>query len=675
MRTKNIITTFTCALFLSTLSAHKQPVYQSVNDYPVPNSPINEADYSPVSTTFRVWAPAAKKAWVSVSENKQGASEHLTKMKLQANGLWTVTIHGDMLGKLYRFEILNGKVKESTVGIFAKALTANGERAAIVDMSKTDPTGWSADVRPSLAKPSDLTVYELHYRDMSMHPSSGMTHQGKFLALTEQGTHNPEGQSTGLDHIKELGVNAVQIMPSFDFGSIDEMANFSNNSQKGDVAATSSQRLYNWGYDPENYNAPEGSYSTNPSDPSVRIKEMKTMIQALHKNGIRVIMDVVYNHTFAIKGSNFHITAPGYFYRYKADGTPADGSGCGNETASERGMMRKFMVESVCYWVREYHVDGFRFDLMAIHDMETMREIRKALDEIDPSITIYGEGWAAGAPALPESQLALKKNIYQLDRIGAFGDELRDALRGPFSDDRQGAFLAGIAGEEESVKFGIVGGIAHPDVNMSKVNYSNAPWTNNPSQMVSYVSCHDDMCLADRLRAELPNADEAELLRLDKLAQTAVFTSQGIPFILCGEEVFRSKKGVHNSFSSPDSINEIDWNNKSRYHDLYQYYRGLVEMRRLHPAFRLGSAVEVRNNLHFLKTEVPCVVAYTVKGSNEELLVVLNGNKNPSCVDVPDGQWRIIASNGEIDNTATKSLSGGAVTIAAQTALILVRSK
>ena len=658
MNAKNLFTALIGLAFAS--FAHGQAVYKSVNDYPVPQSASNEMNYSPAETTFSLWAPAAKAVWVNIENDSEGhQSSKSLKMKPQSDGCWTRTVKGNLLGKLYDFSIRNGQTIDRSVGIFAKAVTANGAKAAVVDMKATNPAGWENDVRPVLRNAADLMVYELHYRDISMHPSSGIKNKGKFIALTEVGTHNAEGQSTGLDHIRQLGVNAVQIMPSFDYGSVDETQLEKNK--------------YNWGYDPVNYNAPEGSYSTNPNNPAVRIKEMKSMIQSLHKSGLRVIMDVVYNHTFAIKGSNFNSTAPGYFYRYNAKGEPCNASGCGNETASEREMMRKYMVESVCYWVKEYHIDGFRFDLMGIHDLETMKAIRAALDAIDPSITLYGEGWAAGAPALPDSQLAMKKNIGQLDRIGAFGDEMRDALRGPFSDDHQGAFLASLPYNEESVKFGIVGCIDHPDIDMTKVNYSKAPWTAQPQQAVSYVSCHDDMCLADRLRSELPQATEDEILRLDKLAQTAVFTSQGIPFILCGEELFRSKQGVHNSFDSPDAINEINWENKSKYNDLYQYYCGLTQMRRNHPVLRLGDAEAVRRDLHFVKTELPCMVAFTVKDAKEEMLVVLNGAREEGCIDVPEGDWHILIRNGTVDNAAIQVLKGGAVKIAPQSALILVR--
>ena len=424
-----------------------------------------------------------------------------------------------------------------------------------------------------------------------------------------------------------------------------------------------------------NYNVPDGSYSTDPYKPETRIREFKQMVQALHKAGIRVILDVVYNHTFNIDGSNFQRTYPDYFYRKTADGKYSDGSGCGNETASERDMMRRFMVESVLYWIDEYHIDGFRFDLMGCHDIETMNAIRKAVDEVDPTIFIYGEGWSAGSCALPTEQLGLKANMKAMPGIAAFSDELRDALRGPFSDDTKGAFLAGKPGEEESIKFGIAGAIEHPQVDMSKVNYSTEAWASQPTQMISYVSCHDDMCLTDRLRASIPGITTDELIRLDMLAQTAVLTSQGVPFILSGEEMLRDKKGVHNSYNSPDSINRLDWNNMERYPQVMDYYKNLTRLRHNHPAFRLGSADLVRRHLEFLPTQ-PGLVAFRLKdyaGRDDwrNIIVILNAAKQQRKVTIPQGNYTIVCHEGKIDENGLSTFSGSEATVSAQSALIL----
>ena len=615
---------------------------------------FNEVVYSPKSTTFSLTtSPDVKKVDVVISDNDSDTAQQLVKsMKRVGAGKWKLTVKNDLKGKYYVFSVYNQAQPDHTPGVFAKAVGVNGKRGAIVDLKDTDPDGWADDVRPELKNPCDLIIYEMHHRDFSMDMSSGIKNKGKFLALTEP---------AAISHLRRLGVNAVHILPSFDFASIDE--------SKPDVAQ------YNWGYDPLNYNVPEGSYSTNAADPKTRIREFKQMVQALHKAGIRVILDVVYNHTFDINGSNFQKTYPDYFFRKNAEGKYSDGSGCGNETASDKELMREFMKESVAYWVNEYHIDGFRFDLMGVHDIETMNEIHDVVAKIDPTIYIYGEGWSAGSCAYPQDKLATKANTCELNGIGAFSDEMRDALRGPFSDDTKGGFLAGVPGQEESIKFGIAGAISHPQIDMTKVNYSKVPWTNEPSQMVAYVSCHDDMCLTDRLRSSIPYIGDDELIRLDLLAQTAVLTSQGVPFILSGEEMLRDKKGVHNSFRSPDSINRLDWNNLKRYPQVFDYYAGLISLRKQHPAFRMGSADEVRKNLCFLEAPEG-VVAYQLKNnaggdSWKNIIVVLNSQKTPQTVDVPENTYTMVVANGKVDTNGIGLLSGKTLTVAPQSALIV----
>ena len=615
---------------------------------------FNEVVYSPKSTTFSLTtSPDVKKVDVVISDNDSDTAQQLVKsMKRVGAGKWKLTVKNDLKGKYYVFSVYNQAQPDHTPGVFAKAVGVNGKRGVIVDLKDTDPDGWADDVRPELKNPCDLIIYEMHHRDFSMDMSSGIKNKGKFLALTEP---------AAISHLRRLGVNAVHILPSFDFASIDE--------SKPDVAQ------YNWGYDPLNYNVPEGSYSTNAADPKTRIREFKQMVQALHKAGIRVILDVVYNHTFDINGSNFPKTYPDYFFRKNAEGKYSDGSGCGNETASDKELMREFMKESAAYWVNEYHIDGFRFDLMGVHDIETMNEIHDVVAQIDPTIYIYGEGWSAGSCAYPQDKLATKANTCELNGIGAFSDEMRDALRGPFSDDTKGGFLAGVPGQEESIKFGIAGAISHPQIDMTKVNYSKVPWTNEPSQMVAYVSCHDDMCLTDRLRSSIPYIGDDELIRLDLLAQTAVLTSQGVPFILSGEEMLRDKKGVHNSFRSPDSINRLDWNNLKRYPQVFDYYAGLISLRKQHPAFRMGSADEVRKNLCFLEAPEG-VVAYQLKNnaggdSWKNIIVVLNSQKTPQTVDVPENTYTMVVANGKVDTNGIGLLSGKTLTVAPQSALIV----
>ena len=625
------------ATFLFTLTAQAQNVF-------------NEVSYSPRQTTFKLNAP--KKPTLRIYEAGRGGNAiKKIKMKQTAENVWEATVSGDLKGKFYTFDIGRGE----TPGVFAKAVGINGHRGAIIDMQTTNPSGWNSDHRLALKSPADLIIYDMHHRDFSIDPSSGLVNKGKFLALTEQ---------KAIRHLKELGINAVHILPSFDFASIDE--------------ANTTTPQYNWGYDPQNYNVPEGSYSFDAEQPTRRILEFKQMVQALHKAGIRIILDVVYNHTFDIEGGNFDRTFPMAYYRYTADGKPSNGSGCGNETASEKPLMRQFMLESMKYWADEYHIDGFRVDLMGIHDIETMNLIRKELSSIDPNIFIYGEGWTAGTCAYPTEKLALKAHIKQMPGIAAFSDEIRDALRGPFSDEKQASFLGGIAGFEESIKAGIAGMIAHPQVDYTKVNYTKEPWANEPTQMIAYVSCHDDMCLVDRLKASIPEAayDMEEVIRLDQLAQTVVFTSQGIPFMLSGEEMLRDKKGVHNSFNSPDEINHLDWNNLKKYPQVFAYYKGLIQMRKSHPAFRLGSAELVRKHLEFLPTQQDCLVAFRLKnhaGGDKwnNIYVVLNGNTDLQSVNIPKGKYTIVANNGVINEAGIGEMEGGEVMIDAQTALIL----
>ena len=640
--------------------------------------PTHQFKYTKQATDFCFYAnPDAKSVMLRLYDEGLGGKPVKT-VKLQQDkqqpGYWKATVKGDLKGKFYTID-QSGNKKEwvETPGVFATAVGVNGKRGYIYEPSETNPEGWCKDKRPELKSPCDLVIYEMHHRDYSiarnttlsptLQKDAGKTeYPGKFLALTEP---------WAIEHLKNLGVNAIHILPSYDYGSVDE--------------TRLSTPQFNWGYDPVNYNVPEGSYSTDPYNPLARIREFKQMVQALHKAGIRVILDVVYNHTYDIEHSNFQRTYPDYYYRKNADGSYSNGSGCGNETASEKPMMRKFMIESVRHWINEYHIDGLRFDLMGVHDIETMNAIRHAVDEIDPSIFIYGEGWSAGSCAYPQEKLGLKAHIRQMPRIAAFSDDLRDALRGPFSDDTKGAFLAGLPGSEESIKAGIAGMISHPQVDFTKVNYSKESWVNEPSQMISYVSCHDDMCLVDRLKASIPSlktvdgklsdSQLAELVRLDKLAQTAVMLSQGVPFMLNGEELLRDKKGVHNSFESPDSINQINWGNLARYPQVFDYYKSLLQLRKNHPAFRLGRADLVRRHLEFLPSQ-DALVAFRLKDyaggdSWNNIIVVLNGSKEQREVTIPEGTYTIVACDGVINEQGLGEITGQKVSVDPQSALII----
>ncbi|WP_036915088.1 type I pullulanase [Prevotella sp. P6B4] len=610
---------------------------------------FKEVDYTPKETKFQLFAPNnAKQITVRIYKDGLGGKAIKTaKMQKTGNECWTATIKGDLMGKFYTFDIGKGEC----AGIFAKAVGVNGLRGAIINLAKTNPEGWDKDQHPVLKSPADLVIYEMHHRDFSINRKDAK-YPGKFMALTEP---------WAIKHLKKLGINAIHILPSYDYGSVDE--------------TRLSDHKYNWGYDPVNYNVPEGGYATDPYQPEVRINEFKQMVQALHKAGIRVILDVVYNHTYDIEHSNFQRTYPDYFYRKTNDGQYSNGSGCGNETASDKPMMRQFMIESVKYWINEYHIDGFRFDLMGVHDIQTMNEIRKAVDAIDPSLFIYGEGWSAGSCAYPQEELAMKANITEMPGIAAFSDEIRDALRGPFSDDTKPAFLAGLPGNKESIKFGITGAICHPQVDMTKVNYSQKPWAIEPTQMISYVSCHDDMCLVDRLRSSIPGISTEELIKLDLLAQTTVFTSQGVPFMLCGEELLRNKKGVHNSFESPDSINQLHWENLKRYPQVFNYYRQLIQLRKHHPAFRLGNADLVRKHLEFIDTPESTVAFrlknYAGRDDWRNIIVILNSSKEPVEITIPDGRYTVVCCDGNINENGLGTITGTKTIVDPQSALIL----
>lgn len=622
--------------------------------------------YTPRQSTFKLHTLPSAKAVVLRIYNQGTGGKAVKTVEMKRVGhkqgqlaTYEATLKGDLKGKFYTLDVKYGQhFLGECPGPEAQAVGVNGQRGAVVDMRDTDPEGWAQDRGPDIAG-KDLMIYELHHRDFSiarninLDPAIHVKRQssqypGKYLTLTEP---------WAINHLKQLGVNAVHLLPSFDFASIDE--------SKPDVPQ------YNWGYDPLNYNVPEGSYSTNAADPVTRIREFKLMVQALHRAGIKVILDVVYNHMFSIEGNSFQKTMPDAIFRKLPDGSYSNGSACGNETKSE-GIFGDYMLRSVKYWVDEYHIDGFRFDLMGVHDIATMNKIRH---ELPSGIFIYGEGWSAGSCALPASKLGVKANVPKMPGIAAFSDEMRDALRGPFNDDHKGAFLAGIAGEEESIKAGIAGCIAHPQVDYSKVNYSKQPWALQPTQMIAYVSCHDDMCLVDRLRTEMPGIAGDELERLDMLAQTAVFTSQGVPFMLSGEEMMRDKKGVHNSFNSPDSINQLDWNGKLLHPQVWNYYCQLLALRKAHPAFRLGEAELVRRHLEFLPTQ-DCVVAFCLKdhagGDNwNNIYVVLNARNTPARVEVPQGWYTVVAAGGKIDAGGMGTFNGSAVEVAPQSALIM----
>ena len=619
-------------------------------------------------TRFTLWSPEAQAARVYLYDTDRNSSATDTlEMTRGERGTWRASVARPLYGKFYTFSIKHdGKWLAETPGAWAKAVGTNGHRAAIIDFAKTDPEGWAEDKGPKVDHITDVVLYEMHHRDMSMSPTSGIVHKGKFLALTEPGTTNSHGEATGIDHLKELGVTHVHILPSYDYNSVDE-ANLPSNQ-------------YNWGYDPYNYNAPEGSYSTDPANPSARVREMKEMIKALHDAGIGVVMDVVYNHTANNDDSNFSLTAPGYYYRHRPDGSYSDASGCGNETASDRKQMSDFIVNSVKYWADEYHIDGFRFDLMAIHDTETMNRVASELKKINPSIFVYGEGWTAGDSPLPAERRALKENVSKREGIAVFSDDIRDAVKGHYSSAEDRGFATGKPGNEETVKIGIVAATAHPQVDYSKGNNSKFAYAASPEMIINYVSCHDDLMLTDKLAKSMPGSTEAERQRAARLAQTIVFTSQGTPFMFAGEELFRDKQGVHNSYKSPDSINAINWDLKHDNADQFNYYRELIALRKAHPAFRMTTADEIARNIVFDKVSEPNLISYSIKNNAngdqwKEIKLVFNGSSEAREVSIPKGNWTVIARDGQISATGLDTAKGGKMTVAPTSALILAREK
>lgn len=640
----------------------------SYDKYPSYYGSDLELVYTPEQSVFTLWAPSADRVRLNLYASGEGGDpEEQVEMEKAGYGTWRVHIDRDLKGSFYTFQIeKNGKWLNETPGIWAKAVGINGNRAAVIDWNETNPDGWESDRSPELKMYSDIILYELHHRDFSIAPDSGIENKGKFLALTETGTKTPEGEATGLDHLKELGVTHIHILPSFDFATVDETRLDENH--------------YNWGYDPKNYNVPDGSYSTDPANPVVRIREFKEMVKSLHQNGFRIVLDVVYNHTASTDHSNFDLTVPGYFYRQNADGSYSNASGCGNETASEREMVRHYIIESVKFWAREYHIDGFRFDLMGIHDIETMNRLRSELLEIDPTIFVYGEGWVAADSPLPFEQRAVKENVGQMEGIGVFNDEFRDGLKGSTFDEQEPGYASGnINGHFEPVKYGIVGGTDHPQVDYGGLLYCNAPYAGAPSQMINFVSCHDGYTLVDKLKLSV-QGDHAtdELIPIDKLVHTVLLTAQGIPFIRSGEEIMQDKQGEPNSYKSPDSINRIDWSLKAKNREVFDFIRGLIALRKAHPAFRIPTVEGLQQWLRFMDTGDSGVIAYTLGeyANNDEwkeILVAYNGNRHEAEIGIPEGEWNVVCRNGQIDPEGKDRLPGGSVKIAASSALILYR--
>ena len=615
---------------------HLQAQYTTEN-YPVYKGTDLGLTYSKAASIFKIWSPPASAAELLLYKNGDGGAAFKTVELTQgANGSWHTKLSGDLKGTYYTFRVkIKDRWSNEVPDPYAKAVGVNGRRAMVVDLKSTNPAGWVNDKSPSFSaknKDTDAVIYELHIRDASIDKSAGIKHKGKYLGLTEKGTKSKEGLSTGLSHIKELGVTHVHLLPFFDYNSVDE--------------SKPEKAQYNWGYDPLNYNVPEGSYSTNPYDGVTRIKELKQMIAAFHKNGLRVVMDVVYNHVADAGSSNFNQLVPGYYFRHKKDGGFSDATACGNEVASELPMMRKFILESVLYWAKEYHMDGFRFDLMGVHDIETMNLISAELHKINPSILLYGEGWTAGASPLPDSVRALKKNAHLLNGIAVFSDDIRDGIKGTVFDLKDKGFASGKAGMEESVKFGIVAASNHPQVDMEKVNYSKKAYSAAPWNVITYCECHDNNVLWDRLTMSCPDASREELIKMQELALTIVLTSQGIPFLHAGTEFLRTKKGVENSYNVGDSINAIDWSFKKDNLATNNYIKQLIQMRKAHPAFRMTSNGDIKKNIYFDEKAAKGTIVYSINGaalkdSWKKIIVAFNGNKKEHTIILPAGNWKV----------------------------------
>ena len=621
--------------------------------------------WSPEKTKIKIWAPTAKIVELRLYKDGQnGEAFHKTNLQQLEYGIWTTVLQGDYQGKFYTFRINDSEWLAEIPDIYARCVGANGKRGMIFNPEKTNPKNWEKDRGPHFADFTETIIYETHIRDFSIAKNSGIQNRGKYLGFTENDTKTAGKYSTGLAHLKELGITHVHLLPVNDFATIDE----ENPLEK-----------YNWGYDPQHYNALEGSYSTNANDGIVRISEFKKLVKSLHENGIGVILDVVYNHTYFAKESVFNQTIPGYFYRQKEDGSFSNASGCGNEIASERAMVRKYIIDSLKYWATEFHVDGFRFDLMGILDLETMKNIRTELDKTNPGLFLYGEGWAADQSPMPEHLRAVKSNIPQLPEIAGFNDDFRDALKGNHGSKKSKGFVSGLELNEESVKFGIVGAINHPQINFEFIETLNNTWAAEPNQCVNYVSCHDNYTLFDKLKMSRTKASDDELRKMVKLAGALILTSQGVPFLHAGVEFCRTKNGNGNSYKSPDSVNQIDWNRKEEYYDVFEYYKKLIQLRKNHPTFRMTNAKQIRESLNFCTQYEMGVVSYCIDGKNvgdlwENIIIVFNAKNSEVSIPLPKGNYQVVINGDDFNESGLNQFVSDTVQVDGISMVILVAS-
>lgn len=608
--------------------------------------------YTPQHTKFRLWAPTASEAKLVTYKKWSDKIGAEINMQQGEKGTWTSELKGNQKGLFYTYKVKIGDKWTEAVDPYVRAASVNGDKGAVVNLEETNPKKWKANKKPKFKNPEDAIIYELHVRDLSIQPESGIKQKGKYLGVTEKGTKGPEGVKTGLDHIKDLGVTHVQFLPIFDYASVNE--------------ETLNEPQYNWGYDPKNFNVPEGSYSTNPYEPTVRITELKQMVQTLHDNNLRVVMDVVYNHMYNAAESNFHKLVPGYYYRYNEDGTFANGTGVGNDTASERKMMRKFMIDSVTYWAKEYNLDGFRFDLMGIHDYETMNEIRKAVNQIDPSIILHGEGWDLNTPLAAELK-ANQKNAEKMKGIAHFNDNIRDGLKGSVFEEKENGFINGKENMEDRIKKGITAGIDY-DTNSSTYQ--------DPEQVLTYVEAHDNHTLWDKLELTNPGDSDEVRTQMHKLSSSILLTSQGIPFLHAGQEFMRTKYGDHNSYKSPDSINQMDWLRRATFNNEVDYMKGLIELRKKYSAFRMTSAEQIKTHVSFIDAPKN-TVAYIIEGNKHEYFTVAhNANREAVEITLPSkGPWKVLVDGKQAGSKPLYVVHDNKIKVPALSSIVLKSEK
>ena len=618
------------------------------------------ATWTKEKTTFRVWAPTASEVLVNLyAGGTQGDDDLIAQLPMtpDVNGTWVAEKEGDLNGTYYTYTVTAGGQTREACDPYARTTGVNGNRAMVIDLASTNPEGWDSDANPNAGLTyNDAIIYELHVRDLSADKSAGISNVGKFLGLTETGTKTPGGIPTGLDHIKDLGVTHLHLLPVYDFGSVDE-------SRLGEAQ-------FNWGYDPVNYNVPEGSYSTDPFNGEVRVKEMKQMVRALHENGISVVMDVVYNHVYSAEKFCFNQIVPGYFSRINENGTYSNGSGCGNYTASERSMVRKYIVDSVKYWADEYHIDGFRFDLVGLLDVETINQIVEEVHKDHPDVIFYGEGWSMSTTVTKNNvQLATQTNSTRTPGFAFFSDTIRDALKGSVFNKGTG-FVSGAPNLESTIQ---------------QTFMSVSTWSTNPAQTVNYASCHDNNTLFDRITLSVPNASRADIIRMNNLAAAIYLTAQGIPFMQAGEEMLRTKPNAdgtlnENSYNASDAVNSLKWSTleDAEYWNVYEYYKGLIAFRKAHAALRLTNAADVQANVTALSGLPAQVVAFQIGGgvngeTSEGMFVIFNASAEPQEITLPEGAWDVCVNAEKAGTEALATISGKA-TVEPISAMVLVKS-